>query len=169
MTTSIANTTVPVPVTPNTITYSYAIDLYDDKLFGMKTKEGKYWWHFNTKTIEGWKKDGISATIKHTDKILDLFKDCSVQFRLDNTMNTPTSRTGAVHTNPRTILGVYHWNADVRDYINTLTSYHQMSLDQVCAFSGWFIGNKMSSLTKSSDMKTNATNPNEAGNIGLVN
>ena len=50
-----------------------------------------------------------------------------------------------------------------------LTSYQQMSLDQVRAFSGWFMGDKTSSLTKYSDMKINAINPNEARNFGLVN
>ena len=35
---AIANTTLPVPVTPKTITYSSAIDPYGDKLFETKTK-----------------------------------------------------------------------------------------------------------------------------------
>ena len=42
MTTVIVNTTVPVPVTPKTITYSSAIDPYNGELFKTKTKEGKY-------------------------------------------------------------------------------------------------------------------------------
>ena len=62
-----------------------------------------------------------------------------------------------------------HWNADVRDYINILTSYHQLSLDQFRAFYGWFVGDETSSLTKSSDMKINAIDPNEAVNLSLVN
>ena len=113
--------------------------------------------------------DGISATVYHADKILELFKDCSVQFGLDNIMNIPTSGTGAVHATPRTIVGVYHWNADVSYYINILTSYHQMSLYQACAFSGWLMGNVMSTLTKSSNMKINAIDLNDAGKLGLVN
>ena len=84
-------------------------------------------------------------------------------------MNIPTSGTEEVHATPQTIGGVYHWNADVRDYINILMSYHQLSLDQVRAFSGWFMGDEMTTLTKSSNMKINAINPNEAGNLGLVN
>ena len=47
--------------------------------------------------------------------------------------------------------------------------YQQLSLDQVRAFSGWFMGNKTSTLTKYSDMKINAINLNEAGNLVLVN
>ena len=140
MMTAIANTTVPVPVTSKTITYSSTINPYNNESFKTKTKEGKYRWHLTTKTTKGWKKDCISATVEHGDKILDLFKDRSVQFILDNIMNIWTSGKGAVHATPQTTVGVDHWNADVRDYINILTSYHQLYLDQVHAFSGWFMG-----------------------------
>ena len=135
----------------------------------MKTKEGKYRWHLTTKTAEEWKNDGISATVDHANKILDLFKDCSVQFGLDNIMNIPISGTGAVHATPLNIVGLYHWNLDVRDYIKILTSYHQLFLDQFCAFYGWFMGNKTSTLTKYYDMKINAIDLNDAGILGLVN
>ena len=84
MMTAIANAMVPVTVTTKTITYSFAIDPYNKESFKTKTKEGKYWWKLTTKTSEGWKKDGIYATIEHTNKILELFKDRSVQFGLDN-------------------------------------------------------------------------------------
>ena len=140
---------VPVPVTPKTITYSSAIDPYNNESFETKTKEGKYRWHLTTKTDKGWKKGGISATAKHAKNILDLFRDHSVQFGLENIMNIPTYGTGSVHAAPRTIVGVEHWNADIRDYINILTSYHQISLDQFRAFYGWFMGDKTSSLNKS--------------------
>ena len=120
-----------------------------------------------TKTAKGWKKDGISATVKHSDKILDLFNNCSVQFRLDNIMNIPTSRTGEFHATPQTFIGMDHWNMDVMGYINILTSYHQLYLYQVRALSGWIMGNETSSLTKFSDMNINAINPNEARNFGL--
>ena len=112
--------------------------------------------------------DGISATVEHAKKILDLFKDSSVQFRLYNIMNIPTSRIGAVHATPQTIVGTDHWNADVRNYINILMSYHQMSLDKVRAFSGWFMGNKTSTLTKSSnthrDRNVRIMSPGQATN-----
>ena len=42
MTTTTANETVPVLVTPKTITYSLAINPYNKESFEMKTKEGKY-------------------------------------------------------------------------------------------------------------------------------
>ena len=169
MRTDISKATVPVPVNPKTITYSFVVDPCDNESFETKIKEGKYRWHFTTKKSEGWKKDGISATVKHANKVLDLFKERSVQFELDNIMNILTSGTGAVHSTPQTIVGMDHWNAYVRDYINILTSYHHMSLDQVRAFSGWFMVDEMSSLTKSSDMNINAIDPNKAGNLGRVN
>ena len=136
MTTAIANTTVPSPFTPKTINYSSTINPFNDESFETNMKEGKYRWHLTTKTAKGWNKDGISATVKHANKILDLFKDCSVYFRLENIMNIPTSGTGSVHATPQTIGGLDHWNTDVRDCINIRTSYHHMSLDQVRAFSG---------------------------------
>ena len=43
-------------------------------------------------------------------------------------MSIPTSGTGAVHSNPKIVVGVDHWNVNVRDYINILMSYHQLSL-----------------------------------------
>ena len=49
MATAIANATVPVPVTPKTITYFSVIDLYNNESFHKK-KEGKYRWHLITKT-----------------------------------------------------------------------------------------------------------------------
>ena len=65
--------------------------------------------------------DGIYATAKHSDKIMDLFNDCSVKIGLDNIMDIPTSGTVEVHATPWTIIAVDHWNTDMRDYINILT------------------------------------------------
>ena len=101
MMTAIANAAVPVPVTPKIITYYSDIDPYDDESFGTNMKEGNYQWHLTTKTVGGWKKDGIYATVEHADKILELFKDRSVQFGLDNIMNILTSGTVAVHSTPQ--------------------------------------------------------------------
>ena len=95
MTTAIANATVPVPITPNTITYSSAIDPYNDESFETKIKEGKYRWHLITMTAEGWEKYSVYPTVEQANKILDLFKYCSVQFELENIINNPTSGTGA--------------------------------------------------------------------------
>ena len=100
MATAISNVMVPVRVRPKTITYSSSVDLYDEDSFEMKTKEGKYRWHLTTKTSEGWKKDFISATVNHSNKILDLFNDCSVQFGLGNIINIPRSRIGTFHATP---------------------------------------------------------------------
>jgi len=149
--------------------YSTAIDPYDDESFETTSKEGKYRWHLITKTTEGWKKESTAATVDHADKVLDLFKDRAVQFGLDNIMNVPTSGTGKVEDNPRLILGKDQWNAELGTYINVLTSYHQLTLDQVRAFSGWFMGDESSKLETSSTMKVEPIDPNKEGNVGLVN
>ena len=82
------------------------------------------------------KKYGIYATVEHAENILELFKDRSVQFGMDNIMNIPTSGIGAVHTTPKETVSGDQWNVDMRDYIKIITSYHQLSLDQVHAFFG---------------------------------
>ena len=74
-------------------------------------------------------KDGIYATVEHAKNILDFFKDSSFQFGLLNIMNIPTFGTGEVHATPKTIVGVDNLNADMRDYINILTSYLQIRGD----------------------------------------
>ena len=63
---------------PKAITYYSDIEPYNGELFETKMQEEKYWCHLTTKTTEGWKKDIIYATVKHADKILDIFKDISV-------------------------------------------------------------------------------------------
>ena len=56
MMTAIANTMVPLPVTPKTITYSSVIDLYNNESLQTKKKEGKYMWNLTTDSSKGWKK-----------------------------------------------------------------------------------------------------------------
>ena len=169
MTTAITNASLAAANKRDKPVYSTALDPYDDESFETTTKEGKYRWHLVTKTTEGWKKESTSATVDHADKVLDLFKDRAVQFGLDNIMNVPTSGTGKVENNPRLILGKDQWNAELGTYINVLTSYHQLTLDQVRAFSGWFMGDESSKLETSSTMKVEPIYPNIQGNIGLVN
>ena len=65
--------------------------------------------------------------------------------------------------------GTDHWNVDMRDCINIVTSYHKLSLDQFGAFSGWFMGRKTSTLTKLYDMNINLIDPEDNVNLGLVN
>ena len=43
-----------------------------------------------------------------------------------------------------------------------------LPINQACAFSRWFMGNAMSTLTKYPNTKINVINTNEAGNSGLV-
>ena len=74
------------------------------------------------------------------DKLMDLFKDCNVQFVLDRIIDILTTGTGVVRTAARTIFGINHWNANLSDYKNLLSLFYWMILDQVRAFSGWFMG-----------------------------
>ena len=78
-------------------------------------------------------------------------------------MNISTSVTGTFHATPQNIVRVNHLNADVRYYINILMPYHQLSLDQVCALSRWFMSDEISTLIKVTIIKINDIYPNEAG------
>ena len=100
---------------------------------------------------------------------MDLFKGRTGQFDLDSIMNIPIAETGAVNTVAQTIVGMYYWNANLSDYKNLLTQFHLLTLDQVHAFSVWFIGYELSSLATSSHMNINAVETNVSGNLSLVN
>ena len=122
MMTAIANATVPVAATPKTTMYSSAIEPYDNEPFKTNKKEGKLRWNLITKTAKGWKKDGISTTVEHANNILDIFKDRSVQFGLENIMTIPTSGTESVNIDPQNIIGLDYYNADMKYYIKILMS-----------------------------------------------
>ena len=82
----------------------------------------------------------IAVTVENADNLMDLFKDHTVQFFLNSITKIPNAGTGAVGTAAQTIVGVKHWNANLRNYNNTLTQLHQLILNQVRALSGWFMG-----------------------------
>ena len=84
-------------------------------------------------------------------------------------MNVSTSGTGAVNVDPITIDGENIWLADISDPINILLYTHLLSLDQVQAFLGWFMGDENSTLATSNNMVIKAIDPNKTGNVGLCN
>ena len=93
---------------------------------------------------------------------MDLFKDRTVQFRLNSITKISTEVTGTIETAAQTIAGVDHCNAYLGYYNNILIQLHQVTLDQVRAFSGWLMGDESSSLTTSMYMKIKDIDPNVA-------
>ena len=100
---------------------------------------------------------------------MDLFKDRQTQFGLDPIMMVPTSGDGSIAAVPRSVAGVDYWSADLTDCKNILIDLHSVNLDDVRAFSGWFMGGESQGRARSTDMIIKAIDPNKAGNLGLVN
>ena len=157
----------PRPTTASTFTHSNAMDPYDTPSFDVATKEGKYQWAMMTKITEGWKQ--LSCTVDTADQLMDLFKDRQTHFGLDILLRVPTTGNGRPQTNPRTLAGVEHWDADLQDFKNLLVDIHSVSLLQVRSWSGWFMGSESQDLVISPDMTIKAIDPNKTGNQGLVN
>ena len=53
-----------------------------------------------------------------------------------------TAGTGAVDNTAQKIGSVDHWNENLSHYKNILNQFHWLNLEQLCAFSGGFMGDK---------------------------
>ena len=74
--------------------YTSAIDPYDNQLFRVNNKEGKYQWGQVTKIRE--RGTPISMTVANAETILDLFKYWATQYGLDHIINVTTTGTRRV-------------------------------------------------------------------------
>ena len=165
--TAVATAMAQAAATPYVKTHSNALDPYDTASFDVSTKEGKYQWATMTKLQDGWKP--ITCNTESANILMDLFKDRQTHFGLDILLKIPTKGNGKAQTNPRTLAGVEHWDADLQDFKSLLVDIHSVSLDQVCAWSSWFYGGESQDLVASKDMLIHAIDPNKSGNQGLVN
>ena len=101
--------------------------------------------------------------------ILYLFKDRAIQYGLDHIINIPTTRTGRVKAQARTLVGIDYHNSDLGNLKNLLKDIHGLTTDHVRAYLGWYMGEYNTNLTTLIYMVIKAINPNSAGNLGLVN
>ena len=108
-------------------------------------------------------------TVANIETILDLFTDWDNQYGFDYIINVPTTGTGRVESQARTLVGINYHNADLGNLKNVLKDIHALTTDHVRAYSGWYMGDKNSTLTTFTDMVIKAINPNAAVNLGLVN
>ena len=148
-------------------THSNALDPYDNASFDVSTKEGKYAWSVMTRMQDAWKL--LTCSTDSANQFMDLFKDRQTQFGLDNILRIPTKGNGKIQANSRTLGGVEHWDADLQDFKNVLIEVHSVNLEQVQAWSAWIYGGESKELSKTTDMKIHAIDPNKVGNQGLVN
>ena len=150
-----------------TTKYTFSINPYDNQLFSVDTKEGKYQWCQVTKIREGG--TPISVIIVNAETILNLFKDWATQYGLDHIINVPVTGTMRGESQAQTLVGIDYHNADLGNIKNILKDIHSLTTDHVRAYSVWYMGDENSTLTASTDMFIKAINPNAAGNLGLVN
>eukprot|EP00957_Ditylum_brightwellii_P147876 11260299-Ditylum_brightwellii.AAC.1 len=101
-------------VAPYVSTHSIALDPYDTSSFNVATKEGKYQWAIMTKMQEDWKQ--LTCTTDLANQFLDLFKDRQTQFGLDILIRTPMEGNSKIQAKPQTLVGVKHWDADLREF-----------------------------------------------------
>ena len=60
-------------------------------------------------------------------------------------------------------------NAKLGNFVIFLDKIHQVNLDDVRNFKGWYFGGPNSKLAVSANMKIEPLDPNAIGNLGLVN
>ena len=105
-----------------------------------------------------WPKKGVSCTVQNAEKLQDLFRDKVASYGLDRSMEIPTTGTGAVANAPKMSGGSAYANADLGTFLNLLDKVHQVNIDQIRAFEGWYYGGPTSSLAISTDMKIQPLN-----------
>ena len=60
-------------------------------------------------------------------------------------------------------------NANLGNFVSFLNKIHQVNLDDVRNFEGWYFGGPKSTLAISDNMKIKPLNPNAIRKLGLVN
>ena len=84
-------------------------------------------------------------------------------------MMITTAGTGDIRVNTRTITGEYYWGAYIANYKSVLVNIRELSLDQVRALSGCFMGGESQELNISNNIMIKAIDPSKADNHGSVN
>ena len=150
----------------STPSYSTAIDLFDTKSMYFTSRGRRGQWYKATEKTGGWRE--ISLVAENANIFTNILTDRTTQFGLDPNMNFSTSVTGAVNVSPITISGEEIWSDEITDPINILLQTHLLSLEQVQAFSEWFMGDEKSTLATSTDMIIKAIDPKKNGQCRLV-
>ena len=107
--------------------------------------------------------------VANAERLQDLIHDKVTSYGLHRSMEIPTTGTGAVKTNPKSIGGKDYANANFGDFVSFLDKIHQVTLEDVQKYEGWYFGGPNSTLAILADMKIKPLDPNVAGDLGLVN
>ena len=144
------STTVSAVRPVSTLRYSTAINPFDTKSMDLTLRYGRGQWYKATEKTGGRKE--IALVTVNADIFTDLLGYRTIQLGLDPIMNVFALGTGAVNVSPMNIAEEYIWLANLADPINILLQPHILSLKQVQAFSGWFMGDENSTLATSTNM-----------------
>ena len=117
--------------------------------------------------MDGWKL--VTVNVENANKLMGVFKDLQTQFGLYPLLMAPMASNGAIRDIPQTIYGEEYWDADIADFKSVLVNIHALILDQVRAWSGWFMGEEYQELRFSADMVIKSIDPNKGNNPILMN
>ena len=151
------------------VSISSSIDLLDNLLTDMNTREGKALWYTIPRMPGAWTKAGVAVTVANVEALQDLIQDKVTSYGLDRSMYIPTTGTRAVESAPKTIGGKDYANSNLGNFVSFLDKIHQVNLDDVRNFEGWYFGGPNSKLAVSANMKIEPLNPNAIGNLVLAN
>ena len=147
--------------------YSTLIYTYDITSMEVKKKDGKYQWYVVTKMMDGWKL--VIVNVENSKNMMDPFKYFQIQFYLDPLLMIPMSGIGDIKDIPCTISREYYWDVDISNLKSVLVNFYVLILDQVRAWSVWFMGGESQELSISNYMVIKAVYPNQGNNQGLFN
>ena len=125
-------------------------------------------WYTITRMSGAWPKSGVAVTVANAEALQDLIRNKVTSYGLNRSMEIPTTGTGAVESAPKTIGGKDYANANLGNFVSFLNKIHQVNLDDVRNFEGWYFGGPNSTLAISANMKIEPLNPNAIWNLGLV-
>ena len=126
-------------------------------------------WDTITRMPGAWPKAGVAVTMANAEALQYLIRDKVISYGLDRSMDIPTTGTGAVESTPKTIDRKDYVKANLGNFVSFLDKIHQINLDDVRNFEGWYFGGLNSKLAVLANMKTKPLEPNTIGNLGLVN
>ena len=125
---------------------SSSIDPFNNLSMDMTTGEGKALWYMITRMSGAWPKAWVAVTVTNAEALKYLIRDKVTLYGLERSMEIPTTGTGAIESPPKTIGGKYYANANLGKFVSFLNNIHQVNLDDVRNFEGWYFGGPNSTL-----------------------
>ena len=135
----------------------------------MNTREGNALWYMITRMPGAWPKLGVAVTVANAEALQDLIRDRVTSYGLDRSMDIPTTGTGAVELASKAIGRKDYAKANLGNFMSFLDKIHQVNMDNVRNFEGWYFRGPNLMLAISANMKIKPLDSNTIGDLGLVN